>query len=570
VSVRISVGEAQRTVKPDRPGGAGPARLAILRAMSPAPPTVSPTLPLVVQVGFAGSRFLFGPARADAAVASALEAQLQDLLTERLRSLPDELGLSPRHLLCGVSQVAIGADTLFSRACQRLGWPQRVLLPQASEAFLNAGDPGNPDFTADERAAARALLASPHVVEVRVASQADERNQQFEDCNLEIVRESDVVVCVVRAEASARAGGTHDLLQRAAAAGKPVLLFEVALDEAGHGQLARAVPTPTFLPPGMPPELQGLSWPHGPDAALPSAVDYIDGVRRFTSVLTRRHSGGFRRAALAIIVLHIGATVLAALAGKGGQVWWIAVLLSAELVLLGAGLRTHHALHHSGAMRRWALTRLLTETLRSLRGVADTEVTLDYTRTLAFPDSFAPLLRTAAVLHARRIRTVPQAPWTAQRERYVEQRLTGAQGQLAYFQRTSALATRRLALANGLFWAFSVAAFAATAAKLAAVAGALPAALEPTLGRVLTDGGGLLAITLPVAAVGFLSWAAVGDLEARAKTYGEMAAFLERQVRLLQAAVSARDFARLVQQTEVAILAENLGWYSRRLHQNVA
>jgi hypothetical protein len=98
----------------------------------------------------------------------------------------------------------------------------------------------------------------------------------------------------------------------------------------------------------------------------------------------------------------------------------------------------------------------------------------------------------------------------------------------------------------------------------------LPTDLDPLLGRLLTDWGGLLAITLPVAAVGFLSWAAVSDLDARAKTYGEMAGFLERQATLLRGAVSAHDFSRLVQQTEVAILAENLGWFSRRLHQGVA
>jgi hypothetical protein len=208
--------------------------------MSTAPPTVSPRLPLVLHVGFAGSRFLFGPARGDSVGGAALEAQLQGLLTERLRSLPGELGLSPHHLLCGVSQVAIGADTLFGRACQALGWPQRVLLPQSTEAFLQAGDPGDPDFTPAERGAALALLGSPHVIEVRVASHADDRNQQFEDCNREIVRESDVVVCMVRAAAAGRAGGTHDLLQRALAAGKPVQLFEVTVDATGQAQLRRA------------------------------------------------------------------------------------------------------------------------------------------------------------------------------------------------------------------------------------------------------------------------------------------------------------------------------------------
>lgn len=539
--------------------------------MQPSPACLPPTLPIVVQVGFAGSRLLYGPNRLPAETAALHAHQLQGALIERLGALPSLLGLSPQHLLCGVSQVAVGADTLFSRALMALGLPQRVLLPQNSDAFLAAGDPADPDFSAQDRAAARALLASPHVIEVRVASDADDRIEQFEDTNLEILRESDVIVGLVREGALARPGGTRDLMQRAAQAGKPVLMLEVALrdgepvlsDWSRPDAEARQV---HFAAPGMPAELAGLTLPPATSGALPGAADYIDAVRRFASAKTRRHSGLFKRAAIAIIVLHIAATLLAALATKVEPATWVGALLAFELVLLATGLGTHLALHRSAAARSWALTRLLAETLRSMKSVSQTAVSLDYARTLAFPASFQPLLRTAAVLHGLASRRMAATDWAAQRSHYLGERLTGPQGQLRYFDAAWRSAARRHRVAHSGFWLFSVAAFAATAAKLASVAGAMPGPLA----LLVVTWGGLLAITLPVAAVGFLSWSAAADLEARAATYGEMRAFLTQQVERLRAASSHRDFARAVRDTELGILSENLSWFSRRLFKGVA
>jgi hypothetical protein len=317
----------------------------------------------------------------------------------------------------------------------------------------------------------------------------------------------------------------------------------------------------------MPAELRGLELPPPAPGAAPSAGEYIESVRRFASARTRQYSGGFRRAALAIILLHIAATLLAAVAGQAKAAWWIGLLLALELMLLGLGLRTHHALHSSLRVRSWAVTRLLAETLRSMRSVSATAVPLDYPLALAYPASFAPLLRTAAVLHGLDLKRGEARPdWAAQRTRYLEGRLTGAQGQLRYFTEAARVSAERYRLANRGFWVFSVAAFAATSAKLASVAGVLPAPLVP----LALTWGGLLAITLPVAAVGFLSWAAAGDLEARAATYAEMRAFLTRQVQRLNEAESPRDFARAVRETELGILSENLGWFSRRLFRGVA
>jgi hypothetical protein len=533
--------------------------------MHAAATTLPPTLPIVVHLGFAGSRRLYDEQPIDAAQSAVFDQQLVVALGDRLRELPARLGLT-QHLLCGISGVAVGADTVFSHALQALQWPQRVLLPQRADDYLRAGRGEQADFSPAEQAVARALLAAPHVIERRVASDAEDRSERFEDTNLAIAHASDLVVCLFRAGARARSGGTHDLMQQAARAGKPVWTLEVTLRD-GQPVLSPWIPAPgpAFAPPGMPAELRGLAMTR-PERGWPPAPDYIETVRRFASAKTRQHSGLFKRAAFTIIALHIGATLLAVLAGKAALTWEVAALLAAELVLLALGLRTHHALHRSAAARAWAVTRLLAEALRSMASVSATSASLDYTDHLALPESFRPLLRTAAVLHGLQTRRAASNDWAAQRERYLEERLTGEHGQLGYFAHAASVAAQRLALAHSGFWVFSVGAFAATTAKLVAVSGLLPGALTPPL----IGWGGMLAITLPVAAVGFLSWAAASDLEARAATYADMHAFLSRQVQSLREAGTARDFERAVRDTELGILGENLGWFSRRLFKGVS
>lgn len=79
---------------------------------------LAPDLPLVLQLGFAGSRFLLDPEQYPTVDVERFEAEVCQKMVAMLRDLPQELGLSSHHFVCGISSLAIGADMAFTRACQ--------------------------------------------------------------------------------------------------------------------------------------------------------------------------------------------------------------------------------------------------------------------------------------------------------------------------------------------------------------------------------------------------------------------------------------------------------------------
>jgi hypothetical protein len=549
-----------------------PSFLSLLNPFRRQSPTSSLTIPLVFQVGFAGSRDLFDLSQHPDLEPSDLDAQVFDALLAQLRQLPAALGLSPHHLLCTVSQVAIGADTVFTRACQTLGIPQRVLLPQhRDDYFTAASSDGTPDFTTGEQQVSRGLLGSPHIIEECVVSQARDRRARFEETNTAILRLSDAVICLVRDGAESRRGGTEDLVSRAEALGKPVARITVAIKD-GRVRLSPLKPlkewpnVSDYALPSAPAELSSLVMTAPRQIGeWPSAESFISQIKAHASALSKNHSGWFKRSAIIIIGFHLVATVLAILAGKL-ETTIVSVLVSAELLLLLAGLAAHLRLHHGAHARVWAVNRLVAETMRSLAEVERLRGDVAYPLELTVPESLLPLLRTSAVLHLRRESSVELLPWTARRAAYMQRRLTDPnRGQLVYYETQTHKAKYSLRVATWLFRLFSSLAIVATMAELLVHFNWLPGVLV----KPVDNWGNALAVLLPIAAVGFLSWAAASDLEARAQTFAEMHTFLERQLRRLNAAGSEREFGRLVRETESRLLGENLNWFWRRSFTSV-
>jgi hypothetical protein len=529
-----------------------------------------PSVPLVVQLGFAGARTLFDPQAYPKIRPEEFEAALQDQLTARLRSLFTELRLTERHFICGLSQLAIGADTIFTRSLKALGWPQRFLLPQNREDFLAAADSkGRPDFDSAQREIAHELFRSPHAIQERVVSDSPDRHTRFRDVNRELVRISDVLVSLVGSSRRDKPGGTQELIEEAKLRPRALLELSVDIDDEGQPRLRDAGwhNPEAFEHPALPHELAGLQ---AALTGIPTMTEYCAPLKQFASKVSKGKRRFFRLSALIVIGAHLLATGCAVIAMQLAHGAAIApYLLGTELFLLAMGLWTHHSLHRSHLVKIWAMARLVAEMARAGLALDYVEGHLGHLFSLPLPESLRPLLRTLNVLHLRDARAPARLEWEERRTRYVEKRLTEPKGgQINYYDGKLRQAKVWQAVANWTFHIGSVLAIASSLGELALFFGLgdlLPAELHDFLRSNL----GPLAIISPVVAVGALSLAAAFDLEARAHTYAEMHEFLKSQKKQLMVATSERAFHALALETEERLLGEIAHWYSRRAFINV-
>jgi hypothetical protein len=512
-------------------------------------------------------------------------------LTERLRNLPRELGIQAHsHFLCGISQIAIGADHAFTRACQELGIPQRISLPQPSDVYLAAEGSQGPDFDPQQKREAEALLASPHIIQETVVATTASRHVRFEEANIELVRQSDVMIAMVRDEdaSGGKRGGTWDVVRQARLRGVPVLVVRfrisggVPVFEAKWEKDSPAGAGGSALP-SLPEVLQAVAFesPMAGGQTIPPRDAYFDRIKNHCSQEANRFSKFFQSSAFLIIGTHTAATACALLAlallkKKLPEVTYysaLVLLLAVEVALLCYGFFRHHALHKQEAASRWAMHRLLSEAARSVIAFGRYHIGFDHFRSLHLPDPLSPLLRTMEILHLRSTRTDACTDWRECRDAYVTNRLTKPKAQLDFYRDRAHKAEKQHHQAHVIFSVSSCIAILSTLAKLIfvimVIAVDAPAFTETTQ-EIVKRSLGFFGVLLPVIAVAALSYAAAHDLEARAHTFSEMYEFLQRQTELLNQVQSEREFARLLHETETRLLGETVTWYSRRAFTGVA
>ncbi|MCP5518828.1 MAG: hypothetical protein H7A45_16415 [Verrucomicrobiales bacterium] len=528
-------------------------------------------LPLVVQVGFAGSRDLFPPTLPDGFDPAVWEARIEARLIEELEGLREWLRLpEARYFFCGISQIATGGDTIFSRACHAGNIPQRHFLPQAIEDYVRAVGSQGPDFTPEQADEARRLNAE-HSIHTRILGDAPARHSRFEEVNHEIVRVSDVVVCLFGPRDAGKRGGTADFRDMALRRGRPVLEIRISVHGADPDfEVIRHVPTNAegeaveFSRPELPgwlePMLLGCPREEG---GAPTMQACRDTVGRVAGELAGTYRRRFERGAVVIILAHLVATLFAVVALKTEHLTLLLSLLALEVVVLLGGFVTHVVVQVSRIASRWALVRCIREVEESLAAVGGFHLYPGYLFTLPFPESLRPLFRTFSVLHLKSTCAHRGEAWEEHRAHYVRERLTGSRrGQIEFFKRKAGEARSRVRLANGIFRALSLLALAATSIKLLSAGGLLPSCLPHGPGVAATLG--ILAVVLPVAAVGALSLAASFDWEGRAHTFAEMREFLEGVRRPIEQATSEREFHFLATEIETRLLGETANWASRR------
>jgi len=523
--------------------------------------------PLYVHVGFSGSRQLFDASAHPTVDATAFEAALVPLLAAAIRRACAELQVAPQHALCGISQVAIGGDFAFTGACQQLNAVQCIYLPQPLDEYLAAvGSGGQRDFTNDQEQRARELVKGSHIICTRVVSVANRRDERFEEVNLEIVDDSDFMVCLLGHDAG-KPGGAASMRQIGRSRGKPVLVLQVDVEPNGAPKIAQY-------------ELQGASDFSGEFKASPAttAAQSIEQIKDDQSLRAKAGRKRFLLGAAAVIFTHLGATALAVLAlvlHDMHVAWLLAALLFSELVLLGWGLWSHWKLHRSHAAPSWAEARLIAEAARSAAAVGALPIPLVQLKTLPFPAHRRHLLRSLNTQHLREAKAA--APPTTGTF-YVDARFKGKGDQLKYYRDSADRAQRTSKwIVRPIFYSASLAAFVATALKLAMNWPGLDLhALWPALSALearhdtVTTWIGFAAVVLPLIAAAALSGAAAYDLEARASTYRDMATFLQEQKKRLHAAATQPELARLVLETEYRLLGETVSWFARRRFAEVA
>lgn len=559
-----------------------PASIRLMKATHPASNRPA-SLPLAVQIGFAGARRFSPPdLKLDESARAAFEAAVASQLHDALADLPRLLGLSNMHFLVGISQMAAGADLLFSESAARLGWGQRVFLPQQRDAFLAAVGSEGPDFADADAARARTLLDGAHVIEEQVVTTAPQRADRFHDTNVAILAEADALVCLRVANRESRAGGTQTMIDRAKALDKAVLelvlhlgaegaptlqaTFHPALDE--HKRPRSIAPTlPAAAPQVVPPlSLAASICP----ANWPALLNYANVMKAACSDLSRQRQALFRYAAGVVVGTHVAATLLALLAitaVSDGPKWLLITALAAEVALLLCGFLTHYRLHHGRHAEQWAMARLCAEVGRSVRAFGRLPGTLRYLLALPMPESLGPLLRTMVVLHLKAVHRQSDEGWKQELRRYLDERLNDPdpkRGQTAYYAEKEREAKRHAALAVYAFTAMSVLAMTATGVKL----GLKLSGVSP--GADISDALAIAAVLLPVVAVAVLSFTAALDMEARSHTFAQMHEFVARQARHMAGAGSAGEAASSAAETESRLLGETVAWYARRAYTSIA
>lgn len=540
------------------------------------------SLPCVVQVGFAGSRDLFGVK--DLTKVAELERKTVELLGGELEGLRKEFGLTDRHFFCGVSQIAIGADMVFAEACaKRADFLQRIFLPQHREHYLGAIDSDNTaDFSENEQKRARDLLAGSQIIEETVVARSDDRHERFEEVNLEIARASDLVICLTRklsdaerAEKLKKAtnGGTDDLLGRALARGLTTLELEVEVIEGDvvawskrvwHNQARLKDPKlPTY--PALPEELRSATV----EVDIPDVSRFCGAMQPLTGDMAERWKGWFDLTAAIVVGTHVAASLLAVgLLVFHDQLshrcisWLLPWFVGAELLLLLSGFIAHLALHRSHAGRQWAFNRLVAELNRSVEGVSGLHMSLNYFFDVELPQRLRPLLRTLNVLHLKSSRQADRGNWKPVRDTY----LARVAVQQEYYGKNAPMHERKAKRNNWLFLLFSGAAIATGVYKFATHGLHLGEAEAGSLAGVLE----IIGIVGPILAVGILSYSSAMDHEANGETFKETKARIDDLARQITAAKSRNELERLVVETERVLLGENAAWFSRRTFKGVS
>ena len=257
---------------------------------------------------------------------------------------------SHHGILYGICSAAAGGDQLFAESCLELNIPLRILLPRPAEQF-------RADF--DEASWQRTVRIMENAISVEVTGRQEAQNEQYYDCGIQTVAESQLLVALWDGQPSRGFGGTQEIVSYARKTGHPVAWIhsETGALQFINKEALKLIDTSSELE-----FLNGL-----PDAGVAasgaSSRDLAQAWLDKADVNANRFAPQARRVASVPIVYTAAAAVMAGVAPEiPGAAPWLGI--SAALGIFSLAMPAVLRLHARQAL--WARTRTAAEIARSV------------------------------------------------------------------------------------------------------------------------------------------------------------------------------------------------------------
>ena len=245
----------------------------------------SSEIPLFHVVGFSGHRHIGD----SASLGKVLASEMGSL---RSRAAGEWIALS---------SIAEGGDRIFVRSAKGLGMAWHAILPLPKAEFAK-------DFGVGEwQEVERTLGSAEHV---RIITENGTREDAYLDCGMATVDGADVLMAVWDGEPARGKGGTADVVAYARSLSKPLVTINPSTLAVSRENLARLERTDASLA-----TLNKL--PGGEASGAGNPFRAPDAIYAFQAKCDRAASRGapqFRRLIVLTVLLHLGATLVAAAA----------------------------------------------------------------------------------------------------------------------------------------------------------------------------------------------------------------------------------------------------------------
>jgi hypothetical protein len=481
-------------------------------------------LPEVLAIGFTGHRKVPDEAKSRHAI--------RDFLAQQQKS--------HQGVVYGISSAASGGDQLFAESCLELNIPLRVLLPRPAEQF-------RADF--DDASWQRTVRIMESAISVEVTGRYESRNEQYYDCGIQTVAESQLLMALWDGQPSRGAGGTQEMVAYARKTGHPIAwihsetgalqwLNKDALEHIDGrseleflNELPDADPNVSIAPPAT------------------SSRDLAQAWLAKTDENANRFAPQARRVASIPIVYTAAAAVMSGVAPEiPGAAPWLAI--SAALGVVALALPAALRLHVRQAL--WARTRTAAEIARSVLATWSTPRPYEVIGAEVAP-WLSGILRSLNFLKMEGNRG-NETPLSDFKQEYRRDRLAH---QIAYFSRQAQKAERQERRYGSVGWICGV---SATLIAVACLCGGL---------QWLADHGFsgrqwlafIMSALFEVATMAG-AFAAMKDCARRRRRYRELSDALRRWDTQLEALNTWNSVLRVVGRIERALIVELFEWRS--------